>query len=117
MMEDMEDIGGIDEIDGMEEIELKPDDDSRLIVLIIYDIVDNKRRTLMVKCLSRYAIRVQKSCFEGYLTRKQCEEMERLASVLIDGSCDSLRVYRLRDHAFVHSWGRGEVKQEDVVIY
>ena len=95
MMEKMEDIGGIDDIDGMEEIELKPDDDS----------------------LSRYAIRVQKSCFEGYLTRKQCEEMERLASVLIDISCDSLRVYRLRDHAFVHSWGRGEVKQEDVVIY
>ena len=57
------------------------------------------------------------ACFEGYLTRKQCEEMERCASVLIDGSCDSLRVYRLRDHAFVHSWGRGEVKQEDVVIY
>ncbi len=50
--------------------------------------------------------------------RKQCEEMERLASVLIDISCDSLRaLYRLRDHAFVHSWGRGEVKQEDVVIY
>ena len=42
MMEKMEDIGGIDDIDGMEEIELKPDDDSRLIVLIIYDIVDNK---------------------------------------------------------------------------
>lgn len=111
MMEKMEDI------DGMEEIELRPDDDSRLIVLIIYDIVDNKRRTSMVKCLSRYAIRVQKSCFEGYLTRKQCEEMERCASVLIDGLCDSLRVYRLRDHAFVNSWGRGEVKQEDVVIY
>lgn len=35
MMEKMEDIGGIDDIDGMEEIELKPDDDSRLIVLII----------------------------------------------------------------------------------
>lgn len=52
MMEKMEDIGGIDDIDGMEEIELKPDDDSRLIVLIIYDIVDNKRRTSMVKCLS-----------------------------------------------------------------
>lgn len=52
MMEKMKDI------DGMEEIELKPDDDSRLIVLIIYDIVDNKRRTSMVKCLSRYAIRV-----------------------------------------------------------
>lgn len=101
----------------MEEMELHPADDRRLIVLVIYDIVDNKRRLAMVKCLSRYALRVQKSCFEGFLTPQQCEQMEREASLLIDGSCDSLRVYRVRDSAMVHSWGRGEVKVDDVVIY
>ena len=101
----------------MEEMELHPQDDRRLIVLVIYDIVDNKTRLSMVKCLSRYALRVQKSCFEGFLTMRQCEQMEREASLLIDGACDSLRVYRVRDSAMVHSWGRGEVKVEDVVIY
>ncbi len=101
----------------MEEIELHPSDDSRLIVLAIYDIVDNKARLAMVKCLSRYAIRVQKSCFEGFLTPKQCRQMEEEASEIIDPSCDSLRVYRLRDHTLVRSWGRGEVKTDDVVIY
>ncbi len=100
-----------------EEIELRPSDDGRLIVLVIYDIVDNKRRNAMVKCLSQYAIRVQKSCFEGFLTMRQCEEMELRASLLIDVSTDSLRVYRLRDSAFVRSWGRGEVKVDDVIIY
>lgn len=100
-----------------EEIELRPSDDGRLIVLVIYDIVDNKRRNAMVKCLSQYAIRVQKSCFEGFLTMRQCEEMELRASLLIDASTDSLRVYRLRDSAFVRSWGRGEVKADDVIIY
>ena len=59
----------------------------------------------------------QKSCFEGFLTLRQCEQMEREASLLIDGSCDSLRVYRVCDSAMVHSWGRGEVKVDDVVIY
>lgn len=101
----------------MEELELHPQDDNRLIVLVIYDIVDNKTRLAMVKCLSKYALRVQKSCFEGFLTPKQCAKMEKEASCLIDDSCDSLRVYRLRDSAMVHSWGRGEVKLDDVIIY
>ena len=100
-----------------EEIELRPTDDGRLIVLVIYDIVDNKMRNRMVKCLSGYAVRVQKSCFEGFLTMRQCEEMELRASRLIDPSTDSLRVYRLRDSAFVRSWGLGDVKEDDVIIY
>ena len=103
--------------DWEEEKELRPSDDGRLIVLVIYDIVNNKRRNAMVKCLSQYAIRVQKSCFEGFLTMRQCEEMEMRASRLIDVEVDSLRVYRLRDSAFVRSWGLGEVKADDVIIY
>lgn len=42
----------------MKENELVAADDSRLIILIIYDIVNNKKRLAMVKCLSRYAVRV-----------------------------------------------------------
>lgn len=41
------------------------------IVLIIYDIVDNKKRNKMVKCLERYGVRVQKSAFEALLGRKK----------------------------------------------
>ncbi len=103
--------------EGNEEIELRPADDGRLIVLVIYDIVDTKRRNGMVKCLSQYAIRVQKSCFEGFLTLRQCEKMEKRAGAIIDTSVDSLRIYVLRDSAFVRSCGRGDVKEDDVVIY
>lgn len=39
------------------------DDDNRKLVLIIYDIVDNKRRLAMVKLLESYGRRVQKSAF------------------------------------------------------
>lgn len=104
-------------MDWEEETELRPADAGRRIVLVIYDIVDNKRRNRLVKCLSQYAIRVQKSCFEGFLTMRQCEEMERRAVKFVDESEDSFRVYILRDSAFVHSRGRGDVKEEDVIIY
>lgn len=32
--------------------------DKRYIVLIIYDIIDNKRRNAMVHCLNKYGMRV-----------------------------------------------------------
>ena len=42
----------------------------KFIVLMIYDIVDNKRRNKMVKCLEAYGVRVQKSAFEALLNRR-----------------------------------------------
>ena len=52
----------------MQEKEYVATDRKKLIVLVIYDITNNKKRKKMVKCLEQYAIRVQKSCFEGLLT-------------------------------------------------
>lgn len=101
----------------MEEKELVPRDRRRYIVLAIYDIVDNKRRNAMVKCLERFAVRVQKSCFEGFLTVEQYETMQEEASRLVDESVDSLRIYVLHSHAHVVSWGRGLLKTDDVIIY
>lgn len=46
----------------------------KFIVLMIYDIVDNKRRNKMVKCLEAYGVRVQKSAFEALLNRRQYEK-------------------------------------------
>lgn len=101
----------------MKSTELKPSDDKRVIVLAIYDITDNKRRGSMVKCLQGYGIRVQKSCFEGFLTPRQCLRMEKEASRLIDEHEDSFRVYIIQNKALVKSWGRGEVNTDDVIIY
>lgn len=52
----------------------------KFIVLVIYDVVDNKTRNHLVKCLERYGVRVQKSAFEALLNRKQYEAMMRRAS-------------------------------------
>ena len=101
----------------MQEKEFFATDRKRLIVLAIYDITDAKKRLAMVKCLEQYAFRVQKSCFEGYLTPSQCQRMETEASKIINEETDSLRIYILQDHTRVKSWGRGDVKTDDVIIY
>ena len=94
----------------MEEIEIRvrPTDDNRYIVLIIYDITDNKRRLSMVRCLEQ---------FEGFLTPKQYECISELASRIINAEEDSLRIYILYDHTRVRSWGIGDIKEDDVIIY
>lgn len=83
---------------------------------MIYDIVDNKRRNKMVKCLEAYGVRVQKSAFEALLNRWQYEKMLRESSILIDEAVDSLRVYVLDDIIDVYTWGIGERKETDCVI-
>ena len=88
----------------------------KFIVLMIYDIVDNKRRNKMVKCLEAYGVRVQKSAFVALLNRRQYEKMLRESSILIDEAVDSLRVYVLDDIIDVYTWGIGERKETDCVI-
>lgn len=88
----------------------------KFIVLIIYDIVDNKQRLRMVKCLERYGVRVQKSAFEALLDLKQYQLLLKQASRLIDKECDSLRVYILDDLINIYTWGIGERKESDCVI-
>ena len=100
-----------------EENEFLAEDERRYIVLVIYDITDDRRRTRMVKCLERYGIRVQKSAFEAFLTEKKYERMMELTSGLIDPATDSLRVYLLANHTSVRSWGIGDRHVEDVVIF
>ncbi len=90
--------------------------EKKFIVLMIYDIVDNKRRNKMVKCLEAYGVRVQKSAFEALLTRRQYDKMLGESRLLIDEAVDSLRVYVLDDIIDVYTWGIGERKETDCVI-
>lgn len=90
----------------------------KFIVLIIYDVVNNKTRNHLVKCLERYGVRVQKSAFEALLDKKQYDAMMRRASRIIDTQVDSLRVYVLEDiiNIYIYTWGIGERKEQDCII-
>lgn len=101
----------------MSEEEFIAVDDRRYIVLVIYDIVDNKCRSKMVKCLEGFGIRVQKSAFEAYLTKRYYERLVKQASDIINLQTDSLRIYLLASYTSVQSWGIGHANVDDVIIF
>ena len=85
--------------------------------LIIYDIIDDKKRNRMAKFLESYGVRVQKSAFEARLTKKHFEEMFRRATKIIDATKDSLRVYLLTNGAYIQHWGlRVNYPQDTIII-
>ena len=49
---------------------------NEVFALIIYDIVDNKRRSQLVKYLQGYGFRVQKSCFEVILNKSVFKKLK-----------------------------------------
>lgn len=85
-------------------------------VLIIYDIIDNKRRNRMAKFLESYGVRVQKSAFEARLTKKRCDVMFRCAEKIIDAETDSLKMYLLPNKTNIHSWGIETDYPQNVII-
>lgn len=50
-------------------------------VLIIYDIVDNRKRVKLAKLLSGYGKRVQKSAFEAMLTTQRYNNCKRNSEI------------------------------------
>lgn len=87
----------------------------RLFILIIYDIVDNKKRVKFAKYLQGYGTRVQKSAFEAHLTRKVYDKLLNG----IPGYCgkeDSVRIYRMIGKGMVSVWGYQTVPDEEDLI-
>lgn len=91
--------------------------DSEELQKAVYDITENKRRSQMVKCLEKYGVRVQKSAFEAFLTKKKYEHLMSEAQRFIDETTDSLRIYLLANHTMVRTWGDNTKQVDDVIIF
>lgn len=91
-------------------------DAPKYIVLVIYDIISNKQRGRIVKFLERYAVRVQKSCFESKLTKKQYSRMvKELKSIL--KTDDNVRIYKIRGEEQIETFGSKRYEElEDAII-
>ena len=74
-------------------------------ILIIYDIVENKKRVKFAKLLSGYGIRVQKSAFEAMLTKQRYNKLIEEIPHYIDKCEDSVRIYKVSGREKVISWG------------
>lgn len=86
------------------------------LVLIIYDIIDNKRRTKMVKLLESYGTRVQRSAFEALINRNQYSKIIEGIKKTISNE-DNVRIYRLNSSNEVFLLGESySVYEEEVII-
>lgn len=88
---------------------------NKKLILVIYDIIDNKRRLSFSKFLEHYGIRVQKSAFEMVITTKQYNDMLAKIPLYITDE-DNVRVYKLKVEGEVTSWGGGMPCAEEVII-
>ncbi len=89
----------------------------KLFVLIIYDIINNKRRTKFAKEMCGYGFRVQKSAFEALLEEAQLRKLEREIPKLIDPEEDSIRIYRMTGYGEVKLYGQNtKIEAEDVML-
>ena len=103
----------------MQEFEITVSDDKTsrdVYALIIYDIVDDKRRNRLVKFVQGYGFRVQKSCFEVYIRKtlfqKLKTEIEQFAT-----EEDNIRIYRIHGKGQVTCYGKTSfVATKDIII-
>ena len=89
-----------------------------MFIIVTYDIVENKRRTRIMKTLKGHGFHVQKSVFECFLNERQFLRLKGIIGELIDEKEDSVRFYRLPEDLSdqVEILGQGEVSQNPLLI-
>lgn len=63
--------------------------------VITFDITGDRIRSRIVKILSEYSYRVQKSVFEGIISKESLAELTQKVEKVIDKKTDSVRIYPL----------------------
>lgn len=66
-----------------------------MFTIVSYDIVEDRRRTKVMKLLKGYGTRVQYSVFECDLNAQQLKKLQAGIHTLIDTNTDSVRFYLL----------------------
>ena len=89
--------------------------DNKKLILVIYDVTENKRRYKLVKFLEKFGKRVQKSAFEMILDDSGYRRLMCSLPRYIEPE-DNLRVYRLPLNGEVTAWGSEITEQEEVII-
>ncbi len=83
----------------------------RAFYVVVYDVVQDKRRSKVAKAMEALGERVQKSVFEVYLNAAELEKLLKRLKKLIDEREDSVRVYNLcaACKGKVRTLGQGQV--------
>jgi CRISPR-associated protein Cas2 len=78
-----------------------------MLVLVVYDIPDNKRRTKLANFLEGYGRRVQYSVFECFLTLVQMRELYEKVEKRVNPEEDNVRFYWLSQDAVARTLSIG----------
>ena len=91
-----------------------------MLVMISYDVVEDKKRLKLMKLLKDYGNRVQKSVFECDLSTKTYEQVKSGVEEIINKRKDRVRYYRICkgcvDKVEISGWGEVTEDEEFMVI-
>ena len=91
-------------------------DSRKVYALVIYDIIENKKRTKFAKLMEGYGNRIQKSGFEVTLSENKFNKLLNEIPKFC-GAVDTIRVYRITGQNLVYKWGKdSSVAQEELII-
>ena len=91
--------------------------EKKLYILVIYDIVSNKRRVAFANKMSGYGFRVQKSAFEALVSESIYRKLLREIPGSINKEEDSVRIYKMVGYGEVTLFGTNvTIKDEEVII-
>ena len=91
--------------------------EKKIYILVIYDIVSNKRRNAFAKKMNGYGFRVQKSAFEAMITENLYRKLLTDIPQLINRKDDTVRVYKIRGSGEVRLFGNSNtIEDEEVII-
>jgi CRISPR-associated protein Cas2 len=87
------------------------------LVLVIYDISNDKRRARVSKFLKGFGFRVQNSAFECNVNLRQYNELTKKIEKMINIEEDLLRIYKLTSTIDILTFGNiGRIVDEDVIV-
>ena len=91
-----------------------------MLVIISYDIEEDKTRNKLAKQLLDFGPRVQYSVFEADITQKELTKLVKILKKVPLSDNDSIRLYKICEQCArnIKIWGKGEVtKDKDFYIY
>lgn len=110
-------IGDVQEEYTYEEFEVLSKVGNRTyLILVIYDVVDDKKRYRISKTMKGYGEWVQRSAFECHLTLRQYEKMIRDIIPYFDFDQDLLRIYKLTGQAEIKVYGKIDMTENEELI-
>ena len=85
-----------------------------MLVLISYDIEDDKTRTRLAHQLKDFGPRVQFSVFEADVAAKELTRLKQMLGKVSLAANDSIRLYQFCETCFgkVKIWGKGVVTKD-----